>query len=60
MGAIVRSAQTIISDQASCLAVRAAISAAREDLIRPPQLICCETFIVTKSIEILKRELGLE
>jgi len=58
--AIVRSAQTIISDQASCSAVKAAISAAREDLIRPPQLICCENFIVSKSIELLKRELGLE
>ncbi|MGA7934740.1 MAG: GntR family transcriptional regulator [Kovacikia sp.] len=58
--AIVRSAQTIISDQASCNAVKAAISAAREDLIRPPQLICCENFIVSKSIELLKRELGLE
>ncbi len=58
--AIVRSAQTVISDQASCSAVKAAISAAREDLIRPPQLICCENFIVSKSIELLKRELGLE
>lgn len=60
MGAIVRSAQTIMSDQASCNAVKAAIAAAREDLIRPPQLICCENFIVTKSISLLKRELGLE
>lgn len=60
LGAIVRSAQTIISDQASCSAVKAAITSAREDLIRPPQLICCENFIVTKSIELLKRELGLE
>jgi GntR family transcriptional regulator len=60
MGAIVRSAQTIMSDQASCAAVKAAIAAAREDLIRPPQLICCENFIVTKSINLLKRELGLE
>lgn len=60
MGAIARSAQTIMSDQASCNAVKAAIAAAREDLIRPPQLICCENFIVTKSISLLKRELGLE
>lgn len=60
MGAIVRSAQTIMSDQASCAAVKAAIAAAREDLIRPPQLICCENFIVSKSINLLKRELGLE
>lgn len=60
MGAIARSAQTIISDQASCNAVKAAIAAAREDLIRPPQLICCENFIISKSISLLKRELGLE
>ncbi len=60
MGAIARSAQTIMSDQASCTAVKAAIASAREDLIRPPQLICCENFIVTKSINLLKRELGLE
>ena len=60
LGAIVRSAQTIISDQASCANVKAAIAAARDDLIRPPQLICCENFIVSKSIELLKRELGLE
>lgn len=60
MNAIVRSAQVIISDQASCSTVKAAIAAAREDLIRSPQLICCENFIVSKSISLLKRELGLE
>lgn len=60
ISAIARSAQTIISDQASCATVKAAIAAAREDLIRPPQLICCENFIVSKSISLLKRELGLE
>ncbi len=60
MNAIVRSAQTIISDQGSAPAVKQAIATARNDLIRPPQLICCENFIVTKSIELLKRELGLE
>ncbi|MGI0489591.1 GntR family transcriptional regulator [Pantanalinema rosaneae CENA516] len=60
LNAIVRSAHTIISDQASCAAVKAAISAARNDIIRPPQLVCCENFIITKSINLLKRELGLE
>jgi GntR family transcriptional regulator len=60
LSAIVRSAHTIISDQASCGMVKAAIANAREDLIRPPQLICCEDFIIGKSIELLKRELGLE
>lgn len=60
MTAIARSAQTIISDQASCSAVKTAINSVREELIRPPQLICCENFIVSKSINLLKRELGLE
>lgn len=58
--AIIRSAQTIIADQSSSPQVKAAILAAREDLIRPPQLITCENFIVTKSINLLKRELGLD
>ena len=61
MNAMVRSAQTIFSfDDASSAAVKATISAAREDIIRPPQLICCENFIVSKSVSLLKRELGLE
>jgi GntR family transcriptional regulator len=58
--AIVRSAQMIISDQASCSDVKAATLKAREDLIRPPQLVCCENYISTKSIKLLKRELGLD
>jgi GntR family transcriptional regulator len=57
---MVRNAQTILSDEASFATVKAAIGAAREDIIRPPQLICCENFIVSKSINLLKRELGLE
>jgi GntR family transcriptional regulator len=60
MNATVRSAQTIISDQASFSAVKATMLASRDDIIRPPQLICCENFIVSKSINLLKRELGLE
>lgn len=60
MDAIVRSAHTIISDEASYPTVRATISASRDDIIRPPQLIRCENFIVSKSISLLKRELGLE
>ncbi|HIK15411.1 MAG TPA: GntR family transcriptional regulator [Leptolyngbyaceae cyanobacterium M33_DOE_097] len=60
LNAVVRSAQTIIADQASCQTVKAAISAAREDIIRPPQLVCCENFVIGKSIDLLKRELGLE
>ncbi|NJO77087.1 MAG: GntR family transcriptional regulator [Cyanobacteria bacterium RM1_2_2] len=59
--AIVHGAQTIFSfDQASCAAVKAAVADAREDLIRSPQLVCCQNYIGTKSINLLKRELGLE
>jgi GntR family transcriptional regulator len=60
LDAIVRSAHTIISDEASYPTVRATISASRDDIIRPPQIIRCENFIVNKSISLLKRELGLE
>jgi len=60
LNAIVKSAQVIISfDQASFPAVKAAVQAAREDIIRPPQLICSENYISEKSIDFLKRELGL-
>lgn len=58
--AVIRRAQVIISDQASCGTVKAAIASAREDLIRAPQLICCDNFIVSQSVNLLKRELGLE
>jgi GntR family transcriptional regulator len=59
LNALVRSAQTIISDQASYQTVKAAILAAREDIIRPPELICSDNYIGSKSINLLKRELGL-
>lgn len=60
LNAIVRAAATIICDQASYDDVKAAIQSAREDLIRAPQVLCCENYIGTKSINLLKRELGLE
>ncbi|OLP20167.1 GntR family transcriptional regulator [Leptolyngbya sp. 'hensonii'] len=61
LNAMVRSAHTIASfDRASCAAVKATVAAAREDLIRPPKLYCCDTYIGDKSINLLKRELGLE
>ncbi|NDJ16052.1 GntR family transcriptional regulator [Myxacorys almedinensis] len=61
LNAIVRSAQTIFSfDEISCATVKATVSAAREDIIRPPRVICCENFVVSKSVSLLKRELGLE
>ncbi|HBL60179.1 MAG TPA: GntR family transcriptional regulator [Cyanobacteria bacterium UBA8803] len=59
VNAVVRSARTIISDQVSYPTVKQAISDARDDLIRAPKLICSENYIGTKSINLLKRELGL-
>ena len=59
INSIVRSARTIFCDQPSFATVKAAINAAREDIIRPPQLVCCENYIGSKSINLLKRELGL-
>lgn len=58
--AVVRSAQTVICDQASLEAVKATVQAAREDLIRAPKIISCDNYIGAKSISLLKRELGLE
>lgn len=61
LNAMVRSSHTIFCfDQFSCAAVKAAIAAARDDLIRPPQVMCSDNYIGTKSINLLKRELGLE
>jgi len=59
INAIVRSAQIVMADQASFATVKAAVATAREDIIRPPQLFCSENYIGTKSINLLKRELGL-
>ncbi|HEY9736197.1 MAG TPA: GntR family transcriptional regulator [Trichocoleus sp.] len=61
LGAVVRSAQTIVVfDQSSLPSVKQAVNEAREDLIRPPQLIICDNYIGEKSINLLKRELGLD
>jgi GntR family transcriptional regulator len=59
LNALVRSAHTIISDQASFPVVKEAILAAREDIIRPPEVIPSDNYIGNKSINLLKRELGL-
>jgi GntR family transcriptional regulator len=56
---LVRSAQTIISDPASYPIVKQAIRAIRDDIIRPPHVICSENYIGDKSIQLLKLELGL-
>ncbi|MEM0980829.1 MAG: GntR family transcriptional regulator, partial [Cyanobacteria bacterium P01_H01_bin.58] len=61
LNAIVRSAQTIVVfDQASLPAVKQAITSARGDLIRAPQIVVCDNYVGEKSINLLKRELGLE
>ena len=56
---LVRSAQTIISDPASYPIVKQAIQVIRDDIIRPPHVICSENYIGDKSIQLLKLELGL-
>jgi GntR family transcriptional regulator len=60
INAIVRSARVILCDQASYETVKEAVITNRDDIIRPPQLICCENYISTDSINLLKRELGLK
>jgi GntR family transcriptional regulator len=60
LGAIARGASTILSDQASFAAVKEAVQSAREEIIRPPQLICCDNYIDAKSLAFLKLELGLK
>lgn len=57
--AIVKKAQLIISDQASFPTMQAVVQAEREDIIRPPNLIRSDNYIGSKSINLLKRELGL-
>lgn len=59
LNAMVRSAHTIISDQASFPTLKAVVAESRDDIIRPPKLICCENYIGVKSMNLLKRELGL-
>jgi GntR family transcriptional regulator len=58
--ALIKQSQTIICDQASCSIVKKAIASWEEDLIRIPQVVCCQSYIDPNSIEILRRELGLE
>jgi GntR family transcriptional regulator len=61
LGAIVKRAQLIFcTDETSYGAVQAAMQMAIEDIIRPPKLVNCENYIGSKSINLLKRELGLD
>jgi GntR family transcriptional regulator len=57
--ALVRTSQTIISDKASYAPIKNLISEVRSDLIRLPEIICSENYIGDKSIQLLRRELGL-
>ncbi len=57
---IARSASTIVTDQASIQTLKATVKACQDDIIRPPQLICCESYISMDSIQQLRLELGLE
>ncbi|MGB6299387.1 MAG: GntR family transcriptional regulator [Rivularia sp. (in: cyanobacteria)] len=60
LGAIVKRAQLIFcTDKTSYTAVQSAMQMAIEDIIRPPKLVSCENYIGSKSINLLKRELGL-
>lgn len=60
LGAIVKRAQLIFcTDKTSHSAVQSAMQIAMEDIIRPPKLVNCENYIGSKSINLLKRELGL-
>jgi GntR family transcriptional regulator len=58
--ALVRNTHTIITDQASFAIVKATVLAARGDIIRLPQIVSCQNYIDSQSINLLKRELGLD
>ena len=60
LNAVIRYAQTIISDRASCKPLKSAVQDHASDLIRLPQIICCPNYIDIQSINLLKLELGLE
>jgi GntR family transcriptional regulator len=59
LNALIRTAHTIICDQASYPLVKQAIIEASDDLIRYPELMSSDNYIGDKSISLLKRELGL-
>jgi GntR family transcriptional regulator len=56
---LVRSAYTIICDPNSYLTVKKTLKQVQDDLIRPPEIICSNNYIGEKSINLLKRELGI-
>lgn len=58
--AVIRAAHTIIAGYMSYDLIKDEIVAMREDLIRIPDVIRTDSYIGEKSINILKRELGLK
>lgn len=60
LNAIVKRAQIVFcTDQKSFNAVEDAVGSVVDDIIRPPKVIRCDNYIGDKSINLLKRELGL-
>ena len=57
--AVIRAAHTVITDYTSYDLVKAEIIAMREDLIRVPDVVGTDSYIGEKSINLLKRELGI-
>ncbi len=59
--AMAKRAQIIFgTDKLSFAAAQQAVHAVQEDIIRLPKLMCGENYIDTQSINLLKRELGLD
>lgn len=59
LAAMVKTVRYVGCDRDSFPKVKAAVAAAREDIIRAPQVICCENYIGSQSMNLLRRELGL-
>jgi GntR family transcriptional regulator len=57
--ALIRTAHTIISDPSSVDGIKTEIANMRQDLIRMPEVIATDNYIAEKSINLLKRELGI-
>lgn len=56
---LVSSAYTIMCDPNSYLVVKKTLKQLEDDLIRAPNIICSNNYIGEKSINLLKRELGI-
>lgn len=59
INSIIRTARVVVCDQASYGIVKDLVHTNREELIRQPQLVYCPNYIGAESINLLKRELGL-